>query len=702
MKWHPSFRLFLCALGLVAAAPVVPAAQPDPDPLAEALALPVASGLVGARNAERFAWVENAAGVRNIWVATPGQPARRVTAFAEDDGVQLSGLELSANGTRLTFVRGGDAEYPDEPPPNAGSAAEPPRQQIHLVPLDGGSSFPIDQGHSPRFAPDGTRLAYAKENEIWLWEASGGPRRLASVPGEVGRLDWSPDGSRLIFVDHRDSHSFVGVLDVAKGRPTYFDAGLGYSVEPAFSRDGRRVAFIHYVEPPAGAAPDSGPYWSIHVADAATSASRRLWSAPPGSGGRYAGTRSRNLFWSADGAIVFPWEQSGWLHPYSIDAAKAESPRELTPGAFEVETFRLTPDGRSLVYAANDGDLNRRHVWRRPLAGGPAVRLTAGEGIESNPTFAGDALAVIATDAKRPAFPALAAPGLRPLGRAVSADWFVAPKPVMFRAEDGVEIHAQLFAGRGTDKRPALVYVHGGPRRQMLLGFHPSGYYSNGYVMNQHLAAQGYDVLAVNYRSGTGYGRAFRDAPDIGREGASEYRDILAAGCWLAARGDVDPDRIGIWGGSWGGYLTALALARDSDLFKAGVDFHGVHTLLRPVPDSLSPDAQLAARRLQWQSSPMASIDRWRSPVLLIHGGDDQNVSFTQSLLLARELKARGIAFEELVFPNERHGFFRHAHWLESLRATERFLGEKLRPRGASGTLPRPARLPSAPPSSRR
>jgi dipeptidyl aminopeptidase/acylaminoacyl peptidase len=209
-------------------------------------------------------------------------------------------------------------------------------------------------------------------------------------------------------------------------------------------------------------------------------------------------------------------------------------------------------------------------------------------------------------------------------------------------------------------------------------------------------------VLAVNYRSGTGYGRAFRDAPGIGREGASEYRDILAAGRWLAAREGADPTRIGIWGGSWGGYLTALALARDSDLFKVGVDFHGVHTLLRPVPDNLSPDAQLAARQLQWQSSPMASIDRWRSPVLLIHGDDDRNVSFTQSLLLARELKARGIAFEELVFPNERHGFFRHAHWLESLRATERFLGGRLRPQGASGTPPRRVPLPSAPPSSRR
>lgn len=699
MKWHPGFRLFLCALGLIVATPAAPAER---DALAQALALPVASGLVGAREAERFAWIENAAGVRNIWVADPGRPARRVTAYAEDDGVQLSSLELSNDGTRLTFVRGGDAEHPDDPAPNAGSAAEPPLQQIYVVPLTDGAPVPVDEGHSPSFAPAGNRLAYAKDKEIWLWEGSGRTRRLASIAGEVSRLEWSRDGSRLLFVDHRDSHSFVGILEVAEGRLTYFKPGFGYSVEPTFSPDGRQVAFVHYVEPPAGATPESGPYWSIHVGDAATGASRQLWSAPAGDGGRFAGTRSRNLFWSADGAIIFPWERSGWLHPYSINAAKGGTPRELTPGAFEVESFLLSPEGRSLVYAANDGDLNRRHIWRRPVSGGRAVRVTPGQGIESYPTFAGHRLAVIATDAKRPAFPALAAPGLPPLGRTTSVDWFVTPEPVLFRAEDGVEVHGQLFRGRGPGKRPGLIYVHGGPRRQMLLGFHPSGYYSNGYVMNQHLAALGYDVLAVNYRSGTGYGRAFRDAPGIAREGATEYRDILAAGHWLAARDDVDPNRIGIWGGSWGGYLTALALARDSDLFKAGVDFHGVHTLLRPIPDNLSPDAQMAARQLQWQSSPMASIERWRSPVLLIHGDDDRNVSFTQSLLLARELKARGIPFEEIAFPNERHGFFRHAHWLESLRATERFLAERLKPRGASGTALRPVPLPTALPSSQR
>ncbi|HEY0625849.1 MAG TPA: prolyl oligopeptidase family serine peptidase [Allosphingosinicella sp.] len=640
----------------------------------------MASGLVGARNAQRFAWVENRAGVRNIWVAEPGRAARRITQFTADDGVPVADLALSADGRRIAFVRGGDPEFADEDLPNAASAPEAPRQQLFVANVDGGPATAIGDGHSPVFSPAGDRLAFTRQGEIWLAEGTAQPRRVARVNGEVNRLQWSPDGRRLLFVDYRDNHSFVGLLDLAEGRLSYLDPGLGYSAEPIFSPDGRQVAFVRYFDPPAGAAERSGPYWSIHVADAATGAARRLWSAPAGLGARYMGTRSRNLFWSAAGEIVFPWERSGWLHPYAIDALRGGTPRELTPGAFEVETYLLTPDGRSLVYAANADDLNRRHIWRRPLNGGVPERLTSGDGIASYPTFAGETLAMIATDVTHPAYPALVGRMASPLGNVATASGFTAPEAVRFRAEDGIEVHGQLFRGRGAGKRPGIVYVHGGPRRQMLLGFHPSSYYSNAYIMNQHLAAQGYNVLAVNYRSGTGYGQAFRDAKGIAREGASEYRDILAAGRWLAARADGDPSRIGIWGGSWGGYLGALALARDSDLFKVGVDFHGVHTLLRPVPDTLSPDAQLAARQLQWQSSPMASIDRWRSPVLLIHGDDDRNVPYSQSVLLARELAARGIRFEELVFPNERHGFLRHAHWLQSLRATERFLNAELKP----------------------
>lgn len=677
MRSTAGLLLGLCAMSLPAAAARV--SGPERVDLAATLALPVASGLTGARDVARFAWVENEAGARNLWVGDRGRPARRLTAFADDDGEQLYDLALSRDGARLAFVRGGDPEYPDDTLPNVAFAPVPPPQRVFVISAGGGTPMLVGEGHSPAFAPVGDAIAFARKGEIWLWRQGAPARRLVSVAGKIVQLGWSPDATRLLFVDERRDHGFVGLIDVATARLRYVDPGLGFTVAPSFSPDGRRIAFIRFVDPPAGAGADSGPYWSIRVADAAGAGdARELWRAPAGDGARYAGTRGANLFWSADGEIVFPWERDGWLHAYAIDAAAGGVPRELTPGAFEVETFLLDSDGRSLIYAGNAGDPDRRHIWRTPLARGALERLTAGDGIESAPTLAGDALAVIATDATHPAHVALATRTPLPVGPAAEAAGFVAPEAVLLRAQDGVEVHAQLFRARTSGRHAALVYVHGGPRRQMLLGFHSSGYYSNAYVMNQHLAAQGYDVLAVNYRGGTGYGLAFRDAAGTGREGAAEYRDVLAAGRWLAARADVDPARIGIWGGSWGGYLAALALARDSTLFAAGVDFHGVHTMLRPLENNLSPDAQAVARQLQWSSSPMGAIAGWRSPVLLIHGDDDHDVDFAQSVLLARELTARRIPYRELVFPNERHGFFRYADWLASYRAADDFLRETL------------------------
>ncbi|MEO7178287.1 MAG: prolyl oligopeptidase family serine peptidase, partial [Allosphingosinicella sp.] len=523
-------------------------APAERDSLAAALALPVASELVGARDAPRFAWVEKAAGVRNIWIADRGRPARKITDYRGDDGLELSDLELSRDGSALAFVRGGDPEFPDDPLPNAAAETSVHPQQVFVVAPGSGTPEPIGAGHSPVFSADGRRLAFTRHGEIWLWERGREARKLATVPGEARRLAWSPDGARLLFVDHRDDHSFVALLDVAGPSLRYLDPGLGFAVEPDFSPDGRQVAFVHYVEPPAGAAEESGPYWAIRVADVATGRTRTLWTAPPGSGGRFEGTRGKDLYWSSDGKLVLPWERSGWLHPYAIDSAHGGTPADLTPGDFEVESYFLDSGGRSLVYAGNSGDLDRRHVWRRPLTGGAPVAVTAGRGIESSPTLAGDALAVIATDVTHPAYPALVDRGLKPLKPAAAASNFVAPKPVTFKAADGVEIHAMLFEARGPGRHPALVFVHGGPRRQMLPGFHPSGYYSNAYIFNQHLAERGYAVLAVNYRSGTGFGARFRDDPEQARAGASEYRDVLAAGRWLAARPDVDPARIGIWG----------------------------------------------------------------------------------------------------------------------------------------------------------
>ena len=259
----------------------------------------------------------------------------------------------------------------------------------------------------------------------------------------------------------------------------------------------------------------------------------------------------------------------------------------------------------------------------------------------------------------------------------------VVPQQVIFSSADGLEIHGQLFmpAGGGR-KHPAIVFFHGGSRRQMLLGWHYMQYYSNAYAMNQYLASLGYIVLSVNYRSGIGYGLNFREALNYGAAGASEFNDVLGAGLYLRGRPDVDGTHIGVWGGSYGGYLTALALARASDLFAAGVDLHGVHdwnlelNIWQPAYD---PNADKDAARIAWESSPLATVKGWRSPVLLMQGDDDRNVQFSQTVKLAAALRAQGTPFEEHIFPDEIHDFLLHRTWLAAYQYGAEFLGRYLK-----------------------
>jgi len=282
----------------------------------------------------------------------------------------------------------------------------------------------------------------------------------------------------------------------------------------------------------------------------------------------------------------------------------------------------------------------------------------------------------------------LLAPGLAP--KEFPAAALVEPRQVIFPSTDGLQIHGQLFLPpvyRPDQRYPAVLYFHGGSRAQMLLGYHYHrfDYYQKMYALNQYLANQGYIVMSVNYRSGTGYGMKFREAESYGAQGGSETRDVIAAGQYLRGRKDVDPNRVGLWGGSYGGYLTGMGLARASDLFAAGFDLHGVHSFdarLQFSPFSpLSAEEREQVRQVARQSSPIGNVNTWRSPVLFVHGDDDRNAQFSQTVALVSELRKRGVYVEELVFPNEIHSFLLHSSWLRAFQAAADFFDRKLKNR---------------------
>jgi dipeptidyl aminopeptidase/acylaminoacyl peptidase len=378
--------------------------------------------------------------------------------------------------------------------------------------------------------------------------------------------------------------------------------------------------------------------------------------------------------------IIFNSEQDGWSHLYSISPSGGKITL-LTPGDFDVEDMTLSADGNSVIYTSNQFgsdklDQDRRHVWRVAASGGKPEQITKGETMEWKPVASAQTLCYIGSTAKRPGMPIC---GQKLIGQElIPADFpsaqLVVPKQVTFQGEDDLVIHGQLFEPRGQKKPgPAIIYTHGGPIRQMMLGYHYSYYYNNAYAANQYLASLGYTVLSVNYRLGIMYGRSFRVPDNAGWRGASEYKDVVAGARYLMSYPGVDPNRIGLWGGSYGGYLTAMGLARNSDIFKAGVDFHGVHDwsvfLVEDEDDAKNAPDYKDAVKLAFESSPNASVATWKSPVLLIHGDDDRNVPFSQTTDLAERLKKQGVSFEEIIYPDEIHDFLLWKSWANSYKA---------------------------------
>jgi dipeptidyl aminopeptidase/acylaminoacyl peptidase len=699
--------------------------------LEQILSAPFPTDLVAEPDGARFAWVSNERGRRGVWLATPqagGTYATRLLIrYADDDGLDVADLAFVSHRDALLFVRGGDFEFNDKPAPNPAQLPMGVEQTVYWLDLKTGpkgrAPRPLGPGHAPVVSPSGDRVLFLHKGEIWSASVASPPvgpppgggnaSPLFKVRGDLDQPRFSPDGSMLAFVANRGDHSFVGIYSFADRTLRWVEPSLGLDLEPRWSPDGKRLAYLHLpsTHDEVGIGPHrAGDPWRIRVAEvvpgAAPIGAIDIYRAPPGAGSVFHGLASEaQLLWTSDGRVVFPAETDGWLHLYGVPAGGGPAGRGpaqlLTPGDFEIEYATASRDGAVLVYAGNAGDIDRRHLWRLDLHSGEVTALTSGDGIETLPVFAGDASAVgfLRSDARRPMRPAVlagstpaagAAAGLELTGDPLPGDFpttLVTPQSVVLPARAGLAAHAQIFlppSGSARQRHPALVFMHGGPIRQMLAGWHYMDYYSNAYGMNQYLASRGYVVLALNYRAGIGYGLDYREAEHYGATGASEYNDVLAAADYLRARPDVDPARIGLWGGSYGGYLTAMGLARNSDLFAAGVDLHGVHDWVRwslagrdgrdYYPLDVPPDAVATAIG----ASPISSVATWRSPVLFIHGDDDHNVDFAETVRLAEALRAQGVEYSELVFPDEIHGFLRHQSWLRAYHATADFLDRHL------------------------
>jgi dipeptidyl-peptidase 4 len=706
--------------------------------------------LVSAKKTDRIAWLAFERGLRNIYTAAPPSfTPVRVTRHLEDDGVDLTNLSISEDGSTVVFVRGhttNRAGWVANPTSNPDGAT----RTIWAARTAGGPAWKVADGGNPVLSPDGRAVLYVSENQIHRAAvsppaATGAASRSAPTDkpfitawGSNRDPVWSPDGARIAFVSERNDHTLIGVYDIANKKVSWVSPSVDHDTSPTWSPDGKRLAFIRRPGTPFGQQSQQGgngignppgpgstrqggqgrggnqpraessvpgltratfrggytlSFWAADIPGSLQredgfieTPAKEVWhSEPPDE----ALARVNNIEWARD-HLVFQAEPEEWIRYYSVPAAGPTSaPTLLTPGDGMVETAALSGDGTFLFYGTNAGDIDRRHVWKVPTAGGTAVQVTKGDEIENYPAVlaSGTRLAVLSAAAARPQSVAVVttdAPStpkviFPTLTTAFPAATHVTPQNITLTADDGVKFNNQVFVPKGLapgEKRPAVVFVHGGPSRQMLLGYHYMHFYHMAYAVNQWLASQGYVVMSVNYRRGIGYGRSFRTAPNTGGAGNAEYKDVLAAGKYLQTRSDVDANRIGIWGLSYGGVLTAQALARNSDVFKVGVDLAGVHLWGNSIE----------ADNVSFQSSAISAIGSWKSPVLLLHGDDDRNVAFAQTTGLVQLLRAHNVEHELIVFPDDVHDSLLYKRWLYAFERTSEFIGRHIGMRNPTTT----------------
>ena len=715
-------KTFLATLVILVSATAATAQKPFT--VADALSTPFMNQLTAAPAKNRVAWFVDDEGKRNVWAASPTEKARSLTHYTQDDGQDIDDITWSPNGERVAYTHGTGPEGGEHPvAANPAHLQEDVQQRVEIATWDGAVRV-VGVGHKPVFSVDGKRVFYLHSGKVYVadvTDAAKQPEQLVMAEGHASQLRPSPDGTMLAFVSSRGDHSFIGVFTFATKTLTYVDPGTGLDHDAVWSADSKRVAFIR--ESPVLTELDlrwmrSVPVpWAIRIADVATGNGKQVWQADKGAGSLFHEMVAKNqLLWMEDGRIVFPWEKTGWELLYSLMPGEMQA-KLLTMGKFEVDN--VVSNGERIVYSSNQviespTDTDRKHIWSISSSSSPAQPVTSGRASETNPALLTNGrVAVMVGGAFEPFTPvlltdtsktaemkhAICAPdepikdGCRPRWTSLTEVTttvnygFTSPTMVVFPASDGLNIHGQWFLPKNVkpgEKLPTIVFFHGGSRRQMLLGYNPMQYYAQAYEMNQYFVSRGYAVLSVNYRSGTGYGMEFRQAKDYGVFGGSEYRDIGGAVTWLKAQPNVDVKRIGAWGGSYGGYMTALALARDSADFAAGVDLHGVHDWSFEMDSwkaTGDPAYDAAARAMiAFAASPMADVAKWTSPVLLMQGDDDRNVLFGQTVRLAAALRAKGVDVEEKIFPDEVHDFLLHRNWVAAYEAAAEFFDRKLKP----------------------
>jgi dipeptidyl aminopeptidase/acylaminoacyl peptidase len=644
---------------------------------------------------QRVAFLWDAAGKQDVFVVTPGQQPVALTDFSVDPHLLQSDIGQLAWMSNDEVLFGKDGQL--------WSVAVSTRQPKRVEGLADAASFTL--------SPDRRQMAFLRQGQIWIASLEAKTqRKLTSIPAPVTASVpvFSSDGRWLAFTA---AHNALETEDlpwngnlVRSVANVSADRRLGI-----VAAQGGDVAWV----PTIGNV--TGVQWTaqgsvLYQEQSPDGKTREIKTAAIGSLPKVL-WRDRDLKWwsptnrdsrlvvSPDGkTLAFVSDRTGWIHVYVIptDATSESQSRQLTTGDFAAGLPAWSPDGSRLAYHHSvKGNQMERFISIVDLKSGAHEQVVTERGVNIDPAFSPDGSRLVfqRTDVYNSldlyVTPAHGRNRTAPtrLSNSMPAGFdtadFAVPAPVSFPSRlDGKQVPATLMVAKSLDrtrKHPAIVWIHGSGSDQNYLGWHP-GSYRMYYSASLYLAQQGYVVITPDYRGSSGYSRDWATGVHMGL-GVSDAADVLSSADYLKTLDYVDADRIGVWGLSYGGYLTLQALTRDPLVFRCGINVAGVvdwatYGAGYTTPRLGTPVENPAIYR---ESAPIYHVEKLARPLLVLHGTNDRNVPFRDSLRLWDQLLKLGKDFEMAVYPGEIH-FFRRAHILrDAWRRVEAFFDQHLK-----------------------
>lgn len=542
--------------------------------------------------------------------------------------------------------------------------------QVWAMDIDGGNARQLSR-HDEKVAflrrcPADDRLIWGidaggdERQQFWLLEPGGEPRALTDAPEAIHEFGaWSADGARIAYaVNDRDERFFdISVMDLATGARTRLLDGGGILTAPSWTPDMAKLLMIEDY---------SSSDFRLWVVDASTGAARSVPCAAPA---RFASVR-----WIEKGAALMGLSDAGadMMHLCRIDPETGVSSVVFEAPDREVEAWSLSPDETMLATIENDRGYAILRVG--PVDSERPVITGLPAGVMADLAWASDN-AALAFSVQGPTTPpglwlwrdgaAEPIPSKDPMAASgVNRDSLIEPMLVDWTSFDGLRIPGWYALPRGPAPAggfPAVMWVHGGPASQTRANFRPD---------IQMLLSQGFAVLMPNARGSTGYGRAYMEADEV--EKRPDFMEDLAAGrAWLAAQPDIDPDRIGIMGQSYGGWAVLAAVTLQPELWRAAVDYYGIADFTTLLERTGPWRRDHRAREygfpgvddeLFQKISPICHVDRVVAPMLLLHGDRDPRVPIHESdqFSEALELRQKKVAYERFTYAG--HGFIRPDH----------------------------------------